>query len=181
MHYINKVIKGSIIFLMIMLFCSGCGQSSSPVLNVILHKDNPDTTTFEYYTIYDNGTAKKADKLTADDAAEFYTADNTAFHSDIINNQIENTLQNTLLTDQAGNIIEADDISVALMQAVADTIKHDIIQLRIVKIDNQIFAFVQLNVNWSDPCKLYQYNTETDTLNLLHQWEGVDLVGVATP
>ena len=67
------------------------------------------------------------------------------------------------------------------MQAVADTMKHDILQLTIIKVEDQMFAFVWLNVNWFSPCELYRYDTETKTLGLLCKWDNVDITGVAIP
>ena len=181
MSRIKSILMVAIPVALCLLICSGCGKQPVPVLNVALLEKHEDTATYAYYMVYDNGKAEKTAPFALDDTAEFYT---TAYKpSNMANIYIQPrfSLQNTLLLDSDGEIIEADESTIELMQAVADTIRHDILQLTIVKVEDQMFAFVWLNVNWFSPCELYRYDTETKTLGLLCKWDNVDITGVAIP
>lgn len=181
MSRIKSILMVAIPVALCLLICSGCGKQPVPVLNVALLEKHEDTATYAYYMVYDNGKAEKTAPFALDDTAEFYTTAYKTSNMEIIYIQPRFSLQNTLLLDSDGEIIEADESTIELMQAVADTMKHDIAQLTIVKVEDQMFAFVWLNVNWFSPCELYRYDTETKTLGLLCKWDNVDITGVAIP
>lgn len=181
MSRIKSILMVAIPVALCLLICSGCGKQPVPVLNVALLEKHEDTATYAYYMVYDNGKAEKTEAFTQDDTAEFYTAVHDDFKAEIVHNKLKITLQNTHLYSPDGKIIAADESTIELMQAVADTMKHDIAQLTIIKVEDQMFAFVWLNVNWFSPCELYRYDTETKTLGLLCKWDNVDITGVAIP
>lgn len=181
MSRIKSILMVAIPVALCLLICSGCGKQPVPVLNVALLEKHEDTATYAYYMVYDNGKAEKTAPFALDDTAEFYTTAYKTSNMENIYIQPRFSLQNTLLLDSDGEIIEADESTIELMQAVADTIRHDILQLTIVKVEDQMFAFVWLNVNWFSPCELYRYDTETKTLGLLCKWDNVDITGVAIP
>lgn len=181
MSRIKSILMVAIPVALCLLICSGCGKQPVPVLNVALLEKHEDTATYAYYMVYDNGKAEKTEAFTQDDTAEFYTAVHDDFKAEIVHNKLKITLQNTHLYSPDGKIIAADESFAELMQAVADTMKHDILQLTIIKVEDQMFAFVWLNVNWFSPCELYRYDTETKTLGLLCKWDNVDITGVAIP
>lgn len=181
MSRIKSILMVAIPVALCLLICSGCGKQPVPVLNVALLEKHEDTATYAYYMVYDNGKAEKTAPFALDDTAEFYTTAYKTSNMENIYIQPRFSLQNTLLLDSDGEIIEADESTIELMQAVADTIRHDIAQLTIIKVEDQMFAFVWLNVNWFSPCELYRYDTETKTLGLLCKWDNVDITGVAIP
>lgn len=181
MSRIKNILMVAIPVALCLLICSGCGKQPVPVLNVALLEKHEDTATYAYYMVYDNGKAEKTAPFALDDTAEFYTTAYKTSNMENIYIQPRFSLQNTLLLDSDGEIIEADESTIELMQAVADTMKHDIAQLTIIKVEDQMFAFVWLNVNWFSPCELYRYDTETKTLGLLCKWDNVDITGVAIP
>lgn len=181
MSRIKSILMVAIPVALCLLICSGCGKQPVPVLNVALPEKHEDTATYAYYMVYDNGKAEKTAPFALDDTAEFYTTAYKTSNMENIYIQPRFSLQNTLLLDSDGEIIEADESTIELMQAVADTIRHDIAQLTIIKVEDQMFAFVWLNVNWFSPCELYRYDTETKTLGLLCKWDNVDITGVAIP
>lgn len=181
MSRIKNILMVAIPVALCLLICSGCGKQPVPVLNVALLEKHEDTATYAYYMVYDNGKAEKTAPFALDDTAEFYTTAYKTSNMENIYIQPRFSLQNTLLLDSDGEIIEADESTIELMQAVADTIRHDILQLTIVKVEDQMFAFVWLNVNWFSPCELYRYDTETKTLGLLCKWDNVDITDVAIP
>lgn len=181
MSRIKSILMVAIPVALCLLICSGCGKQPVPVLNIALLEKHEDTATYAYYMVYDNGKAEKTAPFALDDTAEFYTTAYKTSNMENIYIQPRFSLQNTLLLDSDGEIIEADESTIELMQAVADTIRHDILQLTIIKVEDQMFAFVWLNVNWFSPCELYRYDTETKTLGLLCKWDNVDITGVAIP
>lgn len=65
----------------------------------------------------------------------------------------------------------------AMMHAAADQIDHAIFAFQIIVVNGQrYFAFVKLNVNWWDPCTLYEY--ESGALRELCQWDNMRLLSV---
>ena len=48
----------------------------------------------------------------------------------------------------------------------------------IYELEGRYFAFIKLNVNWQDPCYLYEYDAGSDKLKELTVWQDVDLVGL---
>lgn len=164
-----------------LLICLECGRQPVLVLKVALLEKHEDTAAYAYYTVYDNGNAEKTAPFALDDTAEFYTTAYKSSNPEIIYIQPRFSLQNTLILNSDGDIIEADESIVDLMQALADKIRHDILQLTIIKVENQVFAFARLNVNWFSPCELYRFDTETKLLSLLCKWDNVEITGVAIP
>ena len=66
---------------------------------------------------------------------------------------------------------------IAMMHAAADQIDHAIFDFQIIVVDGyRYFAFVKLNVNWWDPCTLYEY--EGGELRELCQWDNMRLLSV---
>ena len=47
--------------------------------------------------------------------------------------------------------------------------------------EGRYLAFAKLNVNWSDPCVLYEYAPQAQSLTELARWDKADLVGLALP
>ena len=65
----------------------------------------------------------------------------------------------------------------AFFKAAADQIDHAIFDFQIIVVNGQrYFAFVKLNVNWWDPCTLYEY--ESGALRELCQWDNMRLLSV---
>ena len=64
-----------------------------------------------------------------------------------------------------------------LMRAAAEQIDHAIFDFQIIVVNGQrYFAFVKLNVNWWDPCTLYEY--EGGELCELCQWDNMRLLSI---
>lgn len=160
----------------ILLLCSSC-NNTNPVLKVITQDESNNTAEYDYWIIYSNGEVKETDEFNAD-YAEFYTTDYGCFTSKIENGKVVNTLENVTLLNENDEEIEADEIMISILEAAAKQIPHAIMQLTIVKDNNDYFAFVKLNVNLWDPSNLYQYDAENGTLTLLHSWDHVKLIGI---
>ena len=79
--------------------------------------------------------------------------------------------------DSVGNVVEPNETMIAMMHAAADQIDHAIFDFQIIVVNGQrYFAFVKLNVNWWDPCTLYEY--EGGELRELAQWDNMRLLSI---
>ena len=74
-----------------------------------------------------------------------------------------------------------DETIQAIKTAARGTIKSDLMQYDVLQDGAAFFAVVQLNVNWTSPCDLYRWEPETQSLNKLCRWDGVEIVGIALP
>lgn len=153
--------------------------AGDPTARVITLKDGAEMADFVYYNVYGNGKVRKTGEFKADDTARFYTADIDCFSSDVVDGKVKNTLMNIVLTDESGDITEADTAMASLMQLLAGEIDHDILSAVIIEDKGQYFVWVELNTNWSSPCELYQYNEEENTIEMIGKWDGVDLIGIS--
>ena len=62
-------------------------------------------------------------------------------------------------------------------QDAADQIDHAIFDFQIIVVNGRhYFAFVRLNVNWWDPCTLYEY--DGGLLRELAQWDNMRLMSI---
>ena len=156
-------------------------MSPLPVLSIIIGNADPDATFLRYYTIYNNEKIRESDAFTPDETVSLYSAVYGDFKAEVVNGQVKNTLKDTLIEDRDGNSINADERISVLMQVLADTLKHDISKCTIIETNDHLFAFVKLNVNWSDPCELYMYKAETKSLEMIHKWNNVDIMGASIP
>lgn len=162
---------------MMVLMLVAC-ERSSPILKVIIQNEGSDAADHEYLIVYDHGKSAATDAFVPDDTVS-YTAEFGAFVSNIVGNKIINTLGSTLLIDDYGRKIDADEIMTAIMQTGAASIDHSICQFTIITDGDRYFTFVKLNVNWQSPCILYEYNVADGSLTELCRWDGVDLMGIS--
>lgn len=146
----------------------------NPVLNVII-KDNENN--LEYLTIFDNGKTKNTDEFNNIEFSK-YSIDCTKFDSKIENNKIYNNVNDSIIYDIDGKAIN-NSIIKDLVLKIVDNIHHEIYYLDIFELDGKFYPFVKLNVNWNDPCYLYEYDTINKKINKLYVWQDVDLVGIS--
>ena len=60
----------------------------------------------------------------------------------------------------------------------ASKIEHDIIMNKIIKIDDQYFVVIELNVNLWTPYEFYYYNNKKDKLVEIETFDNYDVVGI---
>lgn len=140
-------------------------KSDEPILHVALKLAGEQDATYVYETVYASGKSRACDAFTPD-ACVFYTADYADFDTSALRSRRVNTLVATTLYDSVGNVVEPNETMIAMMHAAADQIDHAIFA----------FAFVKLNVNWQDPCTLYEY--EGGELRELAQWDNMRLLSI---
>lgn len=151
-------------------------KSDEPILHVALKLAGEQDATYVYETVYASGKSRACDAFTPD-ACVFYTADYADFDTSALRSRRVNTLVATTLYDSVGNVVEPNETMIAMMHAAADQIDHAIFDFQIIVVNGQrYFAFVKLNVNWQDPCTLYEY--EGGELRELAQWDNMRLLSV---
>lgn len=148
-------------------------SKGEPVVKVILKPSHMESSVFEFYTVDSNGNVEKTEPFVADADMTVYYADALKdFQCDLIDGDLVNTFVGT---------VDYDDPTVKeIMQVAADSIDHNIFHFSVWCSGGKYFAFVKLNVNWQEPCRLYAYDPEKKELNPLYTWQSMDLVGIST-
>ena len=145
-------------------------EPDEPILHVALKSASEQDAAYVYETVYTSGKSRACDAFTPD-ACVFYTADYADFDTTALRSHRVNTLVATTLYDSVGNVVEPDETM------IADQIDHAIFDFQIIVVNGQRhFAFVKLNVNWQDPCTLYEY--DGGLLRELAQWDNMRLLSI---
>ena len=151
--------------------------SSTPIVNVELELKN--SSEIQYGTIYEDGSIEILDKAVAVDDAEVYIADVDNFSSKIENGKVVNTLVSNTVTDSEGNEMKADGALSNLLQVIADTVEHDILEAKIFEGEQTYYIAIQTNVNLQSPCDFYQYEPSDGKISYLNSWDNVNVLGVS--
>ncbi len=156
-----------------LLLLTGCGASASPVVQVALRAR--DTQEVFYEVVDTEGKTAKTAAFDSDDL-HIYTVDCLGIDCQVVDGKVQNTVEYISITDEKGQAVEEDTLT-HIVHAVS-TIDHDIFTFTILEDQGAYFAFLLLNTNWSSPCLLYRYHPGSGNLELLHQWDNVDLLGL---
>jgi hypothetical protein len=167
-------------------------KSDEPILHVALKSSGEQDAAYVCETVYASGKSRACDAYNLaetlrictvllqpfmPDTCVFYTADYADFDTSALRSHRVNTLVATTLYDSVGNVVEPDETMIAMMHAAADQIDHAIFDFQIIVVNGQrYFAFVKLNVNWWDPCTLYEY--DGGELRALCQWDNMRLLSI---
>ena len=172
----TRIVFLPLVIIMTVITLTACGESR-PVVNVKLELKS--SSEVKYEAINEDGSMTVLTKAPALDDADIYIADVKNFSASTESGKVVNKLISTVVTDNDGNEVEADEASGRLLQTIADSIQHDILEAKIFK-DGQIYYIaVQTNVNWQSPCDFYQYNPSDGKLKSLCSWDDVSVLGVA--
>lgn len=150
---------------------------SKAVVNVKVELQNP--SEIQYGAIYDDGGIEILDKAVAVDDTEFYIADVNNFSAETKNGKVVNRLISNDIVDNSGNAVEADEALGKVLQVIADTVEHEILEAKIFKEGQNYYIAVHTNVNWQNPCDFYQYNIDERKILYLTSWEDANVLGVA--
>lgn len=157
----------------------GKGTSSSiPIVNVKL--ELKDSSEVQYGTIYEDGSVEVINEAVAVEDAEVYVADVNNFSAKTENGKVVNTLISNVVTDSEGNEFKADGELSNLLQIIAETVEHDILEAKIFKDGQMYYIAVQTNVNWQSPCDFYQYEPSAGKILYLNSWDNMNVLGVAS-
>ena len=149
-----------------------------PLVNVAIKYT--DDSEEQYRQIYDNGSMKVLEEpvKTGD---LYYIADYHNFSSEIQKNKVVNTVIGTVLTVSNGTKVKAEEYLTSLLEAIADTVSHNIIEARLFEAKSGYYVAVKTNVNWQSPCDFYRYNEKQGSLTHICTWQNADVLGVAEP
>ena len=151
-------------------------ESGEPLLHVALKSAGNQNAAYVYETVFTNGRSRSCGAFTPG-ACVFYTADYADFDTTSRRTHLVNTLVATTLYDSVGNTVSPDETMLSMMHAAADQIEHAIFGFQIIVVNGRhYFAFVKLNVNWQDPCILYEY--DNGLLRELCQWDNMRLLSI---
>ena len=158
------------------LFLSVRSKPDKPLLHVALKSEDKQDAAYVYETVYASGKSRRCNAFTPDTCV-FYTADYADFDTSALRSHRVNTLVATTLYDSAGNTVTPNETMIAMMRAAADQIDHAIFDFQIIVVNGRhYFAFVKLNVNWQDPCILYEY--DNGQLRELCRWDNMRLLSI---
>ncbi len=158
------------------LFLSVRSEPDEPLLHVALKSASEQDAAYVYETVCASGKSRRCEAFTPDSAV-FYTADYADFDTSALHSHRVNTLVATTLYDSVGNTVSPDETMLSMMHA-AEQIDHAIFDFQIIVVNGQrYFAFVKLNVNWWDPCILYEY--DNGQLRALCQWDNMRLLSIS--
>lgn len=170
-----KRVTSLVLCLMLTMVLAGCG-TKTPIAKVQLQTDS----TAVYQVVCEGGKCQKVEPFQS--AAEaHYVADFGDFQAKVVDGKVVNTLRAKWLNDEDGQSFLAEDPLAQLLETAADAIDHDISAFDIWVVEGRYFAFAKLNVNWSDPCVLYEYAPQAQRLTELARWDKADLTGLALP
>lgn len=168
-----------ILFLVVLVIIVSSLYISSKDLLVNLITKNETSGEIEYVSIYSHGSSKEIENFKSVDF-ERYTADSTSFTSYISNSKVLNKVNKIVLTDSSGNSVDSNEILTEIFRS-AEKIEHDIWDFQILKVLDDYFVLVKLNVNWHSPCDFYAYDITSKELKLVHRFEDIDVIGLSLP
>ena len=154
-------------------------DSSVQVVNVKV-KTN-ETSEIQYALLYDDGCMELLDKAFDVDDVDVFTADINNFSTEIENNKVVNSLVSTVVKDGSGKDVEADAKINEMLNKLAATINHGIIEAKIFMDGDKYFVAVQTNVNLQSPCDFYVYDQTDGVFEKLCTWDDTEVLGIALP
>lgn len=143
-----------------------------PVVQVALQPEGSQQV--QYLWVLSNGMAVKTKPFSWD--CEVFSAPTSPFGPGEKKGGIPDPLT---FTNSQGEKVAANETAAALLEAAAAQIDHSVLSFTIYEADGRYFAFAQLNVNWQSPGVLYEFHPDTGVFQQLHQWESVQLLGLA--
>lgn len=153
--------------------------ADTPLVHVILQPRGGKNAPCVYETVYRSGKSRPSGVFVPSHTA-LYTADYADFDFTHARPGRVNTLAGTVLYNAQGLAIHPDRTMLAMLEAAARQIDHAIFTFEIAVVNGErYYAFAVLNVNWWDPCVLYEFDLSTGELRELHTWNSMDLIGLA--
>ena len=158
-----------ILLLLAVLALTGC-QSSQRTVDVILQDDQ---LQISYQSVLLNGKTVDCEEF-AGDPVECFEVDCTTLDHEIIDGEHRLRCEEALIYDQDQKVTEDEELR-DILQKLCSVIDHDLVSLQIVIDKNRVFAYAHLNVNWSDPCELYEI---ADQAVRMCGWQNRKLIGM---
>lgn len=184
-----KTKKIAFICMNIMLLISLCACSNSSgydefddasegIIEVQTVRYTGTGTENQYYVLANHQRIKPCNPFSTDEAT-IYKVPNDCFESyvDKKQNKVLNRLIHVALTDENGNPCKTSDSMEDIFQQIA-SLEHDLFNIKIFDVSGHYFIYVELNVNWSDPCDIYYYDQAHDRLIKLAGFDNQELITV---
>ncbi len=92
-------------------------------------------------------------------------------------NKILNRLVDIRLLDRQDAPVDPNKAVERLLHCLAQ-LEHDMMSIEILETGGEYFAYVELNVNWWSPCRLFYYDRNQDRLVELYTWNDERVVGL---
>lgn len=146
-------------------------ENAPAVVFVITAPYGGSASEYRYFSVNSRGRAKAVEPFAADEIARF----------DVLSDPPRRVTpsgqpEQTAEPDEKPLPNETID---AIKTAARGTFRSDLMQYDILQDGEAFFAVVQLNVNWTSPCDLYQWEPDTQSLKKLCRWDSVKIVGIA--
>ncbi len=128
-----------------------------------------------FYEINNRGGQRQIPRFDYDYKNIYYPKDCIESYVDngkVLNKYTPNTCH---IMDSYDNLIELDDTLVDIIKEVSK-LRHDLMNIRIMKTENYYYVSVEYNVNWQSPYRLYKY--EDNELKEIITLEGEDIIYV---
>lgn len=148
-------------------------KGALPVVNISVSFADKDKT--ENYRIYDDMGKETIREPVDGKNTSLLIAEHSVFDSELIDDKIINKVNSYDLTDIDGEQVTVDDNIRSLIDNTAKQIKHEIFEERIFITSGRYFSAVKTNVNWQDPCELYEFDPNTQEFKLLFKWYDKDI------
>ncbi len=131
-----------------------------------------------YYTLASDRRMRLTDAFEPDVSAT-YTVPHGCFESytDRSKNKVLNRLNYMALMDADQKQLTVSEKQARVFRRIAE-LEHDLFMIRFIETGGQIFVYIELNVNLWDPCDLYWYDPDADSLVLLHEWDNEEVIGL---
>ena len=171
-----EIVVVPLLIILIVITLTACGEVR-PAVNVKLELNS--SSEVKYEAINEDGSITVLTKAPVLDDVDIYIADVNNFSASTESGKVVNKLISTAVMDNDGNEVEADEALGRLLQTIADSIQHDILEAKIFKDGQMYYIAIQTNVNWQSPCEFYQYNPSDGKLKSLCSWDDVSVLGVA--
>ena len=139
------------------------------------------TKEIHYYEI-NNWEYKRNINEFESDKIEIFKVDNECYNNraDIENHIALNQLiiEKCTIKDDLENNIEINGYIEKIIKLVSKKEKHDIIGNTIIKVNDEYYVVVELNVNLWSPYELYKYSKEKNKLKLIYTFDGEEVIGI---
>ena len=149
--------------------------------SIFVITQNTNTNEIHYYEV-NNWEYKRNINEFESDKIEIFKVDNECYNNraDIENHIALNQLiiEKCTIKDDLENNIEINGYIEKIMKLVSNKEKPDIISNTIIKVTDEYYVVVELNVNLWSPYELYKYSKEKNKLKLIYTFDGEEVIGI---
>lgn len=141
----------------------------------VVTKDKTDEKIY-YYEVNDREYKRKTKKFNYEENEVYYFEGCFQSYIDRPSNKVLNTrLDGCTIIDKENNEVTIDSTLDKIIDLVSN-LEHDIFRAKIIKVDNDYYIVVELNVNWHSPYDLYKY--KNDRLSYIYTFESEDVIAI---